>query len=527
MADFEILTLRYIEGTLDAEGAEELLRLLDADPIKRRVLAQHIDLSVLLRARSSHLWSPMLWSPTPHNASERINVPNADFDVMLPLKPEELPVVSSIGSRNLQWNTPPIMMPVMALAFMVLLIWSMYLSLFPPKQDDFSFGAALKPPTPAVMTDVADVQWTGNAPKLGEPLSPGALAFESGTIELLFYNGVRSIIEGPADLVLLGENQLFCRQGKWSVTVPPSGVGFEIQTPHATIRDLGTQFFAAVDAEKCDVHVLKGSVELKDLTGKKTVFKTDQAGLTRIGANLVRATTAPEHYVTKTEMRKRSDDHLRRHPPPVRTALEPILSVDFSQNPPEGVSVYSCSRVSGRSSEHGAFLFDNFNSRIRLPSLGKLTSFSVLIDMKVNRLSDTHPILMSSGSERGGLIWNIVPSGAILFGIRQQTTAEKKMFETPVVFTDNMIGQWMQLGLSVDKSRGEMSVYLNGDKISVAKLSNVDSVDLNALDIGNWKLRTNVAHLHGAVESVLIFDSALELSEIRTREPAIVSPVPH
>ena len=122
--------------------------------------------------------------------------------------------------------------------------------------------------------------------------------------------------------------------------------------------------------------------------------------------------------------------------------------------------------------------------------------------------------MMSEGSKPGGLVWSITPTGAITFDIRQ-STAKRRLFGTPVVFTNELLGQWVQLGLCVDEAKSEMNVYVNGDKIYVAKLSKMDSVDLNTLDVGSWKLENNVGKLKGAIGNIVVFDRALELQKIR------------
>ena len=90
-----------------------------------------------------------------------------------------------------------------------------------------------------------------------------------------------------------------------------------------------------------------------------------------------------------------------------------------------------------------------------------------------------------------------------------------RSFNTPIVFTKEQFGKWVQLGLTFDGK--QMSVYLNGDVICTAKLPSGGSVDLSALDVGNWELKNNVGQLDGAVRSIVVFDRVLELYEIRSQ----------
>ena len=524
MADLEILMQRFVEGTLDANGSEELLQLLKADPAKRHLLALHVVLDEELKQHDFPQREPrrLVSDPVSETSLPAPFVMNETEEKLL----AESPDTNILAEHQ---KVPPksvprqpemaLLIPFIAVALIALIVWSAYLSLL-PEQEVSKLEIAEIPQMPAVMVDFADVKWVGNAPKLGEPLMPGSLAFESGTIEMLFFNGVRSVIEGPADLLLVNDSQVFCRRGKWSVTVPPSGIGFEIQTPHGTIRDLGTQFFAAVAGEQCDVHVLKGSVELKDTVGKKTVFKADQAVGFRAGIWTPQQ-AEPEYFVTKTEMRQRSDDDFKRNPPPVVPKKEPILSVDFSQKAlpegPQGVILFSGRR------EDSAFHFTDRESRIRLQPLGRLSSFTALIDIRVDRLGAiNNPILMSEGSNLNGLIWSILPNGSLILGRR---TGTSKTYITPIVFTEESLGEWTQLGLSYDGARSRMCVFWNGDLIYTTKLPESGAMNLNALDAGNWKVKGNIGQLNGAIRNIVLFNRVLEYHEMR--EPTVVPSAPH
>ena len=429
-----------------------------------------------------------------------------------PTKPTSMPTVQT------KKKEPSAGKPFNSLQFVGFLVLAVAVIYFKwQEQRDLPlFDMPEKPVTPAVMTDLADVQWKSTPPKLGEPLQPGRLAFGSGTVELLFFNGVRSVIEGPAELALLTEGRVFCNQGKWSVTVPPSGIGFEIQTPGGTIRDLGTQFYASIEGKDCGVHVLKGIVEVEN--GKKTLLQTNEAINVQGGEIRDRMASVVNLFVPKTEMRQRSTTYWQQNPPPsVQAKTEPILSVDFRQENPDDVTLFSVRRVPGCSPERTAVRLDGADSRIRLKSLGKLSSFTVVINLKIDRLrGGPNPILMSEGMKSGGIVWNITPSGTMVCGFQLSTAGHSETFETPLVFTKELLGQWVQLGLCVDKGNGRMSVYLNGDPICSQKLPSRGVQDLSGLDVAAWKLGNDVCPLDGAVDSITVFDRCLELQEIRT-----------
>src|SRR5262249_35691582 len=83
-----------------------------------------------------------------------------------------------------------------------------------------SSGGVPRPPGGRVRPGRADPQRPGEvgpdcpARAVGAMVEPGPLKLQSGLVQLEFYSGARLVIEGPADLELLGTDVLLCRAGK-------------------------------------------------------------------------------------------------------------------------------------------------------------------------------------------------------------------------------------------------------------------------------------------------------------------------
>jgi hypothetical protein len=104
---------------------------------------------------------------------------------------------------------------------------------------------------------------------LWDGLLPGAvLELESGRIELAFDGGTQLVLEGPASFVVDGPKAVSLRRGKATVTVRGGGAAdgrarFTVQTPSATVTDIGTSFGVVVDtAGETSVSVFDGLVDL-------------------------------------------------------------------------------------------------------------------------------------------------------------------------------------------------------------------------------------------------------------------------
>ncbi len=98
------------------------------------------------------------------------------------------------------------------------------------------------------------------------------LKLQSGFAELLFDNRTKVTVEAPAEFILRAENKIRLNHGKLYVTVPDEAHGFTIDTEHAQIVDLGTEFgvYKPIDGD-ITVHVMKGKVRMDLVAAEQTV----------------------------------------------------------------------------------------------------------------------------------------------------------------------------------------------------------------------------------------------------------------
>ncbi len=131
--------------------------------------------------------------------------------------------------------------------------------------------------TVARLTGVVDVAWApGTRTRTpGDPVPQDEpIVLTSGLIEIQFVKGTKVLVEGPATFIARDRNQGYLSRGKLVAQVPRRANGFKLQTPQATIVDLGTEFGVEVDESgKTDVHVFQGNV-LAELNGAETADRT-------------------------------------------------------------------------------------------------------------------------------------------------------------------------------------------------------------------------------------------------------------
>jgi ferric-dicitrate binding protein FerR (iron transport regulator) len=118
----------------------------------------------------------------------------------------------------------------------------------------------------ARIVSISDVRWTDDEATHAEWERIGvdqALQFESGSVEVLYDNGVQFVVQGPANCRFISEQRVEADSGKFVARVSPDAIGFEIVTPHAKVIDLGTSFGVTIDPNRrTDVVVYEGMVDL-------------------------------------------------------------------------------------------------------------------------------------------------------------------------------------------------------------------------------------------------------------------------
>jgi len=95
----------------------------------------------------------------------------------------------------------------------------------------------------------------------GDALAEGRVSIAGGAVELRLRNGVMLVLEGPVALILQSEMKAFVQSGKVLVRMPRGMSGFRLETPSASLLDLGTEFAVHVGARGAtDVQVYDGEV---------------------------------------------------------------------------------------------------------------------------------------------------------------------------------------------------------------------------------------------------------------------------
>ena len=124
-------------------------------------------------------------------------------------------------------------------------------------------GATVRPLAGRMAVGEGPAVTAADVPEAGDDLAAGQkLALKTGLAEIVFRDGARAVLQGPATLYVRSQRTAFLERGKCAVSVEDARVkGFEIGTRGMKYTDLGTEFGVLVAATgEQEVHVFRGKV---------------------------------------------------------------------------------------------------------------------------------------------------------------------------------------------------------------------------------------------------------------------------
>lgn len=108
-------------------------------------------------------------------------------------------------------------------------------------------------------------------------LKSGPLELSEGLLEVVLFNNVTVLLQGPAGIHLKSLGHMVLNHGQFTAEVPEGAEGFTVSTPQGKIIDLGTQFGVSVTNEgNVETHVFSGEVEVSHF-GRKRKLRQEQA----------------------------------------------------------------------------------------------------------------------------------------------------------------------------------------------------------------------------------------------------------
>ncbi|GAA5496554.1 hypothetical protein Rhal01_02738 [Rubritalea halochordaticola] len=200
-----------------------------------------------------------------------------EIDTHLPESIEHCDIISALGQEGQPsarlWTRRLVPAAAAVVAFGV--GWLMNDS--EPAQEQAQQSAQLSAPDTATarITGLIGVRWNQNP---SEYLDTDSIDIESGVLELTYPNGVKVVIEGPAEYDVTGANDGQLKHGKFVAKVPDGAEGFTVSYANGKIVDLGTEFGCHLSPSgQMRLGVFEGEVELYPKGSRKVLLTKNDA----------------------------------------------------------------------------------------------------------------------------------------------------------------------------------------------------------------------------------------------------------
>ena len=399
--------------------------------------------------------------------------------------------------------------------------------------------------TVAVLTRTVEARWadTGMPTTLGAMLPVGRMELTSGLAQLEFFGGAIVVLEGPADLELVGTDRAFCRRGRLRVRAPAQPEKFTVETPSSRVIDLGTEFGVRVDeAGGAAVHVFDGKVQLQGKAdagadGLKELGKGMGASIGPDGVARV-ADVKPGAFVGPAELARRSStDAQRRHHAWSAFSrglrADPRVLVYFSfegqqawertlrnqagvrENESDG-AIVGCEWAEGRWPGKGALEFGRLGDRVRFHVPGEFEELTVAAWVRVDRLDHSfNALMLSDGAGPGTFHWQLTSKGKLYLAV-----VGGGIYTSPVVVPARSgLRLWKHLATVYDLPAGTVSHYVDGRLASSHAVDAPTPARVGWAELGNWGIpRSGATHpvrrFEGRMDEFVVFGRAVPAEEI-------------
>jgi hypothetical protein len=399
----------------------------------------------------------------------------------------------------------------------------------------------------AMLNRVVGARWkeSERPPRLGAPLEPGTLHLESGLAQVVFYNGARVVIEGPAEFRLVSSSEAVCLRGTLTAEVPPQARGFKIVSPRLDVTDLGTAFGLKVAGDRSELHVFEGHVAFRagkegaaqDLRqGKGAVMEPGGDAPKLIAADRAGFSGLFDLQAKSVAAEARRYDQWRASTRKLQ--LDPSLWVhlDFEHGGAPAwrlpnaatrgpsvadATIVGCEWREGRWATKPALEFHGVSDRVRLNVPGDLESVTLAAWVRVQGLDrQINSLFMSDGFIPGTIHWVIRQDGVLGLTVIGEGF-NHQILASPPVLAGDQLGVWTHLAVVLDGRAQQVVHYVNGRTVSRHELRIPPPYRIGTSELGNWNANGYpgndpflIRHFSGAMDEFCLFNRALTAAEL-------------
>ncbi len=520
---FDAAVAAVCHGTASEEQLQALHRLLRDEPTARDEYLLRVELHARLAS------DPDLFA----GASRDIPpIPATDTPIPFPALPRTKPTAVQTASRFLALAA--------GLALLLGGGWWGFQRWGPARPGATSRAVAM-------LNRAVNARWNSadRAPRLGAPLEPGRLRLESGLAQIVFYNGARVALEGPAEFSLVSSTEAQLARGRLTAEVPTEARGFRVVSPRLDVTDLGTAFGLNVAGPRTELHVFAGEVEFSTERGSTNRNLREGNGAVAEAGSAPRLVAAdPAGFASLFDLQAKSvaadarrydqwrqaNDRLRRDSSlwvhfdfehgaasdwrlPNAGALSPTLP---------DATIVGCQWQEGRWATKPALEFRGVSDRVRLSVPNAGDSLTLAAWVRVQGLDrEINSLFMSDGFAPGTVHWVIRNDGVLGLTVIGPNAGHQILVSPPVLTVDQF-GIWTHLAVVLDGRAKRAVHYVNGQPVSRHPMRINPPFRIGTAELGNWNAvgfpgndPFLIRNFSGVMDEFCLFGRALSDAEIQ------------
>lgn len=399
----------------------------------------------------------------------------------------------------------------------------------------------------AMLNRAVNARWNSadRVPRLGAPLEPGRLRLESGLAQIVFYNGARVALEGPAEFSVVSSTEAQLARGRLTAEVPPEARGFRVVSPRLDVTDLGTAFGLHVAGARSELHVFSGEVEFSGGEGSTNRNLREGKGAVAEGGGVPRLVTAdPAGFASLFDLQAKSVaadarryDQWRQANDRRRRDSSLWVHFDFEHGAPSDwrlpnagalsptlpdATIVGCQWQEGRWATKPALEFRGVSDRVRLSVPNAGDSLTLAAWVRVQGLDrEINSLFMSDGFAPGTVHWVIRNDGVLGLTVIGPNAGHQILVSPPVLTVDQF-GIWTHLAVVLDGRAKRAVHYVNGQPVSRHPVRISPPFRIGTAELGNWTAvgfpgndPFLIRNFSGVMDEFCLFGRALSDAEIQ------------
>jgi hypothetical protein len=379
----------------------------------------------------------------------------------------------------------------------------------------------------------------------GDILQKGDITLDQGVAQIELYNGARILLEGPAQLSLISEDEVMLTRGRVRALVPPQAGHLLIHTAQMNIDAHSSEFgVMTTKSGRTQVHNFEGHVTAADLPNT-----SDQAIMPGLGMEVSNTgklgplTADTNKFLTWVDIVESSRVNARRNYRDWTTRIgelstDPRLMLYYTfedQKPGDHIlndnslahsvsqngAIVGAEWVNGRWSQKGALEFAQASDRVRFKVDQQSDAMTWMAWVKFDRLEARQTALVHSESnDKGSTRWQITANGEMELAINNGKGEYVNYTSSVAIKHSEAAKQWHQFVTVYHAEAQTVIHYVDGEECGRSRVSESMPLQLGSMQLANCNPAQHAkgsepCNLIGTVDELLLFRQPLGAAEIR------------